>query len=144
MELYASHWRDPETTPCPHALDARVDDTPGSIAAHRCQEQLCYAAGSCLMPPCDSLRPQPRVGSLPWSAEPCGAPGAALACAYLDLETYRLRYRALPEGVNNCWDGLLGSAEDYRALRVWEQLGFSPRPELLIARYDAAAQATLP
>ena len=96
-------------------------------------EQLCFSVGSCLVQPCQSLRPKP---SLPTSFDlitqditPTSG-SQALLCSYLNLADYKLYYEAynVHQGVRNCWERLdqteklLPETKD--AIRVWEEIGF--------------------
>ena len=146
--LYASHWVDPDDVPCPFASAPQPDDAKTSITGHRCMEQTCFAVGSCLMSPCDSLRPRPPLGVLPWSARGCEAalPGDSLVCSYFDVDNSRLSYEifAPSTGVRDCWTGLEAAGPDaYVGLRVWEQVGFSDKPKELQERHREAVSRVL-
>ena len=98
-----------------------------------CMQQMCFSVGSCLLSPCDSLRPKP---SLPPSFgliarnENRATGKQELLCSYLSLEDYRLYYKSFDQSQGDCWQALSGSTEIPSSvqdnLRVWEQIGFAP------------------
>lgn len=118
-----------------------------ALAYHpRCMEQTCFAVGSCLLAPCDSLRPAPALPPsfdliTRNSKEVTGQ--QELLCAYLSLEDYKLYYKAFDRGQDDgCWGALASSQEIPRAtremLRVWEQIGFVPpdKTEAVLTDYN--------
>ena len=147
-------YRAPPRNPC---LDENVagcsaqtfSDAPISSQAHRCVEQLCFSVGSCLLSPCDSLRPRPPLQALESSRRPCESakPGDSLLCAYLSLDDYQLYYKHFDAGVPDCWRGLAdtfgGQPEAYSAFRVWETLGYTDTPARATALYNEAFLDTI-
>jgi len=110
-----------------------------ALAFHpRCMEQTCFAVGSCLLSPCDSLRPKP---ALPSSFDlitrnehevPFKGAQEQLLCSYVSLEDYKLYYKAFDRSQGDCWQALEGASKDLppssrEELRVWEQIGFVPQ-----------------
>lgn len=122
-ELYKSH---------PYK-DIFSHDTFDTVTRARCMEQTCFSVGSCLLQPCESLRPIPSLPSSFGLIERYSEPekkNQSLLCSYLSLHDYNLYYASFEDskGVNDCWSGLVGgnllSPEQGSTIRVWEQLGF--------------------
>jgi hypothetical protein len=110
-----------------------------------CAEQACFVGGGCLLQPCDSARrSRPAVLdalAAEASSDSAASDGASLVCSYLDVRSRRLHYGvfAPASGVRDCWAGLeRRSPEAYEDTRVWEQVGFSERPGLLVVAHRAA------
>jgi len=123
-------------------------DAAISSKAHRCMEQSCYTMGSCLMQPCQSLRPSPPLPQLSLLAKPCqdAQPEDTLLCAFLSLDDYRIYYESYEasSGVRDCWDGMATTLskdpESYSSMRVWEQIGYAQKNSATQAlkAYEAA------
>lgn len=119
---------------------------PTSSVAHRCMEQICYSVGSCLMQPCESLRPVNPLPELNHLVRPCeyATPPDSLLCAYVSLDDYSLYYQAFgPEtGTADCWQGLrdvlVNEPETFISMRVWEQIGYTKNAELAKKSYNTA------
>ena len=129
-----------------------VDGAVQSSTAHRCMEQLCYTVGSCLLEPCLSLRPKPDVAAVAAAREDCAraetqAEPPALVCAFVDVRGGKgLLYESFEPslGARNCWEALeMMGPGPYYDLRVWEQLGYSSKPQLTIDTYDRYAKALI-
>ena len=123
-------------------------DAAISATAHRCMEQTCYTVGSCLMQPCQSLRPSPPLLQLQSLAKGCqdAQPEDTLLCAFLNIDDYKLYYDSYDasSGVRDCWAGmaktLANKADIYNSTRVWEQIGYTRTTETkpALQAYDAA------
>lgn len=112
-------------------------------------EQTCYTVGSCLMQPCQSLRPSPPLPQLQSLAKRCQdvqPEDSTLLCAFLNLDDYSLYYESYEaaSGVRDCWEGmartLANKADIYNSTRVWEQIGHAQNStsKSALQAYDAA------
>ena len=156
--LTGSLYKVPPRNPCLEesypGCNAQVSsDAAISSVAHRCMEQSCYAVGSCLMQPCESLRPIPRLGQLDVLSRSCqnANPEDSLLCAFLSLDDYQLYYESYePQtGVKDCWQGLertlSANPEAYSGARVWEQIGYALPNEApkALSLYNSAYEAVI-
>jgi len=122
-------------------------DAAISSKAHRCVEQTCQSIGSCLMQPCESIRPVPALPKLLTLVRSCqdALPNDTLLCAFLNLDDYQLYYEsyAASSGVDDCWKGMaktLTNPDPYSSMRVWEQVGYT-QPESAKAALQAYQEA---
>jgi hypothetical protein len=117
--------------------DRDVFSQEDALAFHpRCMEQTCFSVGSCLLSPCDSLRPKPALPSsfdlVARNEHEVTGEAQELLCSYLSLEDYKLYYKAFDQSQGDCWKALEGtkkalSPSTQDELRVWEQIGFVPQ-----------------
>lgn len=115
----------------------------------RCMEQTCFSVGSCLLQPCESLRPLPSLpSSFDLLANSKQAQDDVLLCSYLNLQDYKLYYDSDPKS-QNCWESLASKKELARetraALRVWEQIGFSQADKMttILEDYNKAYKSII-
>lgn len=122
-------------------------DAAISPKAHRCMEQTCQSVGSCLMQPCESIRPIPALPTLQMLVKSCqdAQPDDTLLCAFLNLDDYQLYYESYDasSGVEDCWKGMaktITEPDAYSSMRVWEQVGYT-QPEAAKAALQAYQEA---
>lgn len=137
--LTTALYRAPPRNPCLEAnhvgCSSQTSDIDAAMSsrAHRCVEQTCFSYGSCLMQPCESLRPIPTLSDLDVIVKSCqdAQPNDTLLCSFLSLNDYLLYYDSYDTStsVEDCWQGLRRSLALnpglYDNMRVWEQIGYT-------------------